>query len=625
MSSLLPPAPDALHRGGDTYARVLTGMASRTDRGFTFLQPDGSEHTFSFAAVVQECERRSRHLLSMGLRPGDHLALVVPEGDAFVLTFLACLYCGIVPVPLYPPLAFGRLDAYMEHTARILEAANARMLLTSRKVQTVLWSLVDRVSCLKQILVTEDLEGPASGPAPDPYAVKADQLAFLQFTSGSTSIPKGVMVPHRSILANARAIMVDTLSSHTEDKGVSWLPLYHDMGLIGFVLSPLRYAVPVYFIPTLTFVRRPTIWMEKIHQFRGTITFAPNFAFALATRRTSLEALSRLDLSCLKAVGCGAEPNHGDTLRSFLTHFEAAKLNPASILPCYGMAEATLAMSFCPLTAPLRSDWIEADAYHERGVALAVDLEAPERPGDDSRRVLEFVSCGMPIPQHQVRIVDEQLQPLPERVVGEILFTGPSVTDGYYQNPDGTAAAFTPQGLRTGDLGYLAGGELFITGRRKDLIILNGRNYDPQSIEWEAAGVEGLRKGNVVAFSAPGESTEQLILAAETRVEPEGHPALVEAVKKHVQATLFLPVADVVLLTVGSLPKTTSGKLQRAKTRQQYLEGTLASEGARTMGSQGETLTVARHVARSFVSRLKHEARSAASSLRDLLSTPKKD
>lgn len=624
MSFDFPPAPDALALGGDTYARVLTGMASREDRGFTFLQANGTEKVFSFAQVTAECVRRGTHLLNQGLRPGDHLALVVPEGDDFVLTFLACLYSGIVPVPLYPPLAFGRLDAYIEHTARILVAANTRMLLTSRKVQTVLWSLVDTVPGLERLITTEELVGPASGKAPDPYAVKADQLAFLQFTSGSTATPKGVMVPHRAILANAKAIMVDTLHAHTEDKGVSWLPLYHDMGLIGFVLSPLRYAVPVYFIPTLSFVRRPTLWMESIHRFRGSITFAPNFAFALATRRTSSELLAELDLTCLKAVGCGAEPNHGETLRAFLKHFEAAGLDPSAILPCYGMAEATLAMSFCPLDAPLRSDWIDADVYHARGEALAVDLLAPELPGDAQRRVLEFVSCGFPIPEHTVQIVDEYGVQAPDRVVGEIVFSGPSVTDGYYQNPEGTQAAFSPSGLRTGDLGYLANGELFITGRRKDLIILNGRNYDPQSIEWEAAQVEGLRKGNVVAFSAPGDATEQLVLAAETRIAPADYPALVERVKKHVQATLFLPVAEVVLLPVGSLPKTTSGKLQRAKTRQQFMEGTLATEGTRTLGSQGETLTVARHVAQSFVSRLKHEVRSTASTLGQLMKSTRK-
>lgn len=640
MEHAIPRSPDALAHGGRTYADIIAHMGAYQDRGYTFLQPEGHERFVSFAEVASEADRRARHFYARGLRPGDRMALIIPEGDEFVLSFLACLYAGIVPVPLYPPVAFGKLDAYIKSTAEILRVADVKMLLTTQKAQNVLWSLLDPVPSLKGLTVVEGLEGPGSGPSPDRSRFSEHDPAFIQFTSGSTAMPKGVMVPHRAILANARGIMEHTLESTLADRGVSWLPLYHDMGLIGFVLAPLRYAVPVYFIPTVSFVKRPSLWLESVHKFRGTITFAPNFAFALATRRTSDEQLAQLDLSCLKVVGCGAEPIHGDTMRGFISRMSQAGLRPETILPAYGMAEATLAMSFPGLREEVSSDWIDSDTYHAEGRALPARLDddaeagsptstsptsSSPSPNDSAHGLLEFVSCGRPIPEHTITIRDEQGQPLPERTIGEIYFAGPSLTAGYYNNAEGTRAAFTPLGLKTGDLGYVAGGNLYITGRKKDLIILNGRNYDPQSIEWEVGELEGVRKGNVVAFSRPGESSEELVIVAETRQGGVDPDVLQKAIRQHVQTQLALRVADIVLMGPGSLPKTTSGKLQRSRTRQQYLEGTLGEEGTRTMGNRGSTIVVARHVARSLLSRFKHEVKSRVEDFTHRGSPEKKD
>lgn len=612
MSPSVERSPDLLQPHGKSFADVLVALKSIQDRGYTFLQGDGREHFLSFAQLSAEAERRGRQLLARGLKRGDTVALIVPEGDEFVQSFLACIYTGIIPVPLYPPVAFGKLDAYISSTAQLVKAASAKMLLTTAKAQHVLWSLLDQVPGLSSLLTVEELQGEPTGPLAEPEKIQPEDVAFLQFTSGSTSTPKGVMVSHASILANTRGIMEHTLESNRDDKGVSWLPLYHDMGLIGFVLAPLRYLVPVYFIPTLSFVRRPTLWLDTVHKYRGTITFAPNFAFSLATRRTSAEQVKALDLSCLKVVGCGAEPNHGETLRAFVTHFVAAGLKPESLLPSYGMAEATLAMSFNPLRETFRSDWILADPYHQEGRAIPAQLDAQQGLSElgDGEAVLEFVTCGFPIPGHTTKVVDEHGQPLPDRQVGEVVFAGPSVTAGYFQNVEATHATFQPDGLHTGDLGYLVQGELFVTGRKKDLIILNGRNYDPQSIEWSVAELPGLRKGNVVAFSRPGSSSEELVVVGESKTPAEEHETLKQTISTHVRENFGLVVAEVVLLEPGSLPKTTSGKLQRSKTRQQYLAGQLGQEGSRTMGGQGQTLVVARHVARSLVSRFKHEVLS---------------
>jgi fatty-acyl-CoA synthase len=473
-----------------------------------------------------------------------------------------------------------------------------------------------RVPTLEKLVVSTDLNRPLQGPglAEEKAELQPDDLAFLQFTSGSTSLPKGVMVTHGSLAANCKAIIIDGLNADGKiDKGVSWLPLYHDMGLIGFVLAPLTAFVPVVFIPTLSFIKNATLWMETIHKHRGTISFAPNFAYALVSKRARAEQLARWDLSCMRVFGCGAEPINPETMRSFVTQFAAAGLKQSALLPCYGMAEATLAMAFIPLEEPLRTDRIDAEAYHARRVAAPAQAGATHEQGDAPAgpHFLEVVCCGKTFPGHGLSIRDDDGNELPERTVGEICFRGPSVAAGYFNNPEATkAAGMGPGGsgwLRTGDLGYLAGGEVFISGRLKDILILNGRNYYPQRIEWLVEEVPGVRKGSAVVFSRPGKSSEEVVVVF------EGRSAEVEALKAAITAKvseeLQLQVADVRMVAPGALPKTSSGKLQRRKTRDQYLAGTLGTEGVRTLGSMGSRLLIAKHLAYSLVGRAQHTAR----------------
>ncbi len=602
------PIPDARKTHSLSGPTIPQAIRDAVDYEGTvvFLQPDGSRTTFTRAQISHAIDQRAQHLSARGLKKGDRLGLVLPRNDEFVLTFMGALAIGVIPVPMYPPLSMGKLDAYVTTAELILGAAGACALVTEKKVQSVLWSLVGKVKGLTAIHCVEEMAGPAEGSPPDLSKIALDDVAFLQFTSGSTATPKGVVVTHRNLLAQAWAIMMEGLQAQPGEPGVSWLPLYHDMGLIGCVLSPFWISMPMTYIPTLTFVKHPTLWMETMHETRACFAFAPNFAYALARRRTSEEKLAKLDLSCVKVLGAGAEPNHPDTLRAFLDHFAKAKLDPKVILPCYGMAEATLAMTFRGTLTGMITDVIDADRYHAEQRAI------PAVAGPD-KRTLEFVSCGKPFTHHAVKVMDDAGRVLEDRCVGEIVYTGPSVTPGYYLRPDATAEVFKPEGLHTGDLGYLVDGELYVTGRKKDIIILNGRNYDPQSIEWEAAEVPGIRKGNVVAFSCPSESSEQLVIVAETK--EEDHATLAAAVKKRVQESLFLNVADVVLLGAGQLPKTSSGKLQRRRTRQQYLDGELGAEGVRTLGSRGEALTLARHLGKSMVARVKHNVLTKSGSL----------
>lgn len=580
---------------GPTVPHALAQYAFREDEGFRFVRMDDSEVFYSFKDLDREMRSRAHHLNKLGLKKGDRVAFIVPEPEDFVLTFLGAMAAGIVPVPMYPPLSFGKLDAYIEASGRIIEASKARVLLTDGRVQNILWSLVDAVPCLERIETVDTFRQPASS-LPELIDLTHNDVAFLQFTSGSTSHPKGVVVTHGSLLANLDGIMNVGLKIDDTDRAVSWLPLYHDMGLIGFMLAPAWYGVPTTYLPPTTFVKHPGRWMETMSRDKATISFAPNFAYALATRRTKPEKVAQLQLGQVKVLGCGAEPNHPDTLQSFVEHFAPAGLKPQALLPCYGMAEATLAMTFVGLDEPLKVDRVDAETYQAQKIA---------QPASQDSTVLEFVSCGKPFPGHDVLVVNDQMEILPERHVGEIVFRGPSVTPGYFEAPEKTAESFKEFGLFTGDLGYFSDGELYVTGRKKDVIILNGRNYDPQSIEWVVQDIDGIRKGNVVAFSVPSSRSEELVVVAEIRPGSD-QEFLKKEITRIVRDALGLAPAEIALVGAGQLPKTSSGKLQRAKTREQFLNHELGKEGERTHGARATNVTLAKHVAKSTVSRVKH-------------------
>ncbi len=581
-----------------TVVEAFRRIRTIEDCGYTFLDNANKPTLFSYAALYRAAEVRARALMGHGLVRGDRVAMVLAQPQDFVITFLGALLAGLVPVPMFPPLSFGKLDAYADSAVNILTVAGAKLIVTDKALSSVLWQVVPRVSTLKDLVLVEKLDDGkrAEGALPE---IGPDDLAFLQFTSGSTAAPKGVMVTHKSLVANCWAIATEGMELVPRvDVAVSWLPLYHDMGLIGFVITPLMKAVHVVFIPTLTFVKRPNIWMQVMNDYKGTISFGPNFAFALATKRAGEKELGSWDLSRVRLIGCGAEPINASVMIEFVEKFANNGMKPNVPMAAYGMAEATLAMSFADRNGDL--DVLLVDAETFRGEKRVVT------PNDDAL-ALTFVGCGKPFTSHGLGIMDDAGNLLGEDQEGEIVFRGPSLTDGYWQNPEATQEVFRADGwLRTGDLGFLHAGNIYITGRSKDLIILNGRNHHPTTIEWAVAEIDGVRKGNVVAFSRPGHDSEELVIVAETRPEPPA--GLADTIKTAVADQLSLKVADVVLLAAGQLPKTSSGKLQRRKTRDQYMNGELGGEGVRTLGSTGEKLTVARHLARSLLGRATHAA-----------------
>jgi fatty-acyl-CoA synthase len=451
-----------------------------------------------------------------------------------------------------------------------VRASGARAVVTLASIQAAL-AVSEAAPELATPLIADDLFRPAAVPSASvPFAsIGPSDLCFLQFTSGSTSAPKGVMVSHRNLIANANAFLgPHGVARRDDDIAVTWLPLFHDMGLVGFVLGTLVHELPTVLLPTEAFARRPTIWMQAMHDHRGTITFAPNFAFGLAAKRSRDKDTEGLDLTRIRVAGCGAEPINAQVLRAFADRFGPAGFAASALMPSYGMAEATLAISFHPHGTPLLTDRVSAPAM-KHGKAT------PAAPAADSH---ELVSCGRAFPDHAVEIVDEHARVLREREIGEIRTRGPSVTAGYHGDPVATQESFRDGWLYTGDLGYLADGNLYVCGRIKDLIIIRGANFHPQDIERVVADIPTLRRNNAVAFSVLDQGEERLVIAAEGNRADAAE--LRQAIANEINATLGLVTRHVAVVRVGSLPKTSSGKVQRRKTKQWFERGLLEEHGS---------------------------------------------
>ncbi len=581
-----------------------TGGPTRGLPGGADAPPGGaSEASFSFAAVEHISARFGGALQALGLRKGDRVALILPNKDDFVLCLHGAIRAGIIPAPIYPPMALGQLQAYLDNTRHIVAKSGARILVTTAKIKRLLGTVQAACPVLEQVVAIEGIRESAEPLQKEKIGL--DDVAFIQFTSGSTSRPKGVTLTHANLAANIKCIMKDGLRSGPDDVGVSWLPLYHDMGLIGFVLAPLYHLVPIVYLPAILFLKRPVTWFQAITRHRGSIAYAPNFAYALCIKRIKAVELEGLDLSTWRVAGCGAEPIRPETLEGFATAFSKIGFRKEALLPSYGMAESALAVTFTELGEGLKTLSVNGPMLWEKGTAEVV--------AEDDANAVRLVSCGPEFPQHQIRVFEPNdatsADPLPEGVVGEVRIAGPSVMPGYWEDAERTREAFAGSYLRTGDLGFLRDGHLFVCGRSKEIVIVNGRNYYPQDMEWEASKVAGVRRGNVVAFGARDPSgverdRERVILAFEVQ-EPERlaqSSSLVSEVRRAVQEGMGLTLDDVIALPPGALPKTSSGKLQRAKTRDLYETGELMG---RSGTHDGRKLDVAKQAAISQLSYFK--------------------
>lgn len=586
-----------------TIVDALEQAAGRAEpgRGYHFHQEEGqSEPFFSYAGIERASARHGGALQALGLRKGDRLAIILPENDDFLFTFFGALRAGIIPVPIYPPTGLGQFRGYLESTRHVVARSGARALVTTPTIQRLLGGVEASCPSLRKILSIQEVQ--AAREELYPVKISPEDVALLQFTSGSVARPKGVVISHESLMANVHGINRQGLQVGPDDIAVSWLPLYHDMGLIGFVLAPLVQRVPVILLPPLTFLRRPSVWLRAIHRHRGTISYGPNFAYALAVKRIKPAELEGVDLSCWRVAGCGAEPIRPDTLESFSRTFAPWNFQRTAFVPSYGMAESTLAVSFETRGEGARYDDVYGPSLYEEGVAKSVSFDHPE--------AVRLVRCGQPIDDHTIAIFsqeDPQCEtPLPERTIGEICIRGPSLMQGYFDAPDQTAEAMVGGWFHTGDLGYLADGDLIVCGRAKELLIINGRNFYPHDIEWAASRVPAVRKGNVVAFGIPGRDREHVIVVFETNlVAPEERQLAQAEVRQIIQEAIGLTVDEVFAVSPGVLPKTSSGKLQRLLVRHLHEQGNL---GKRSVARNLDRLDLARELLRSqlafLVSRL---------------------
>ena len=552
-----------------TLVDLLRGASASAGTGIRLLDRRGDVAAWlPWPEVWRRSLLAAGRLASLGIQAGDRVALVFPTGAGFVDAFFGTILAGAVPVPMYPPVRLGRLDEYDAQAARMLDAVGARLVLADRRVRRLLGRAIAGARPPFGCIALDD---PAPGEATAGTAVAAprpDDLALIQFSSGTTRDPRPVALTHRALVAQTMA-----LNGYWPDaggvvhSGASWLPLYHDMGLIGCLFPAVERPGTVTLIPPEAFVASPAIWLRTIAAYRATISPAPNFAYSLSTARIRDEELEGVDLSSWRVALCGAETVVPGVLRAFAQRFARWGFDERALTPVYGLSEASLAVTFSEPGRPFTSR-----RFDRRGLEAGASAQL-----DEAGR--ELVSLGRPIPGVELRIADAAGRPLEDGKVGEVQCRGPSMMAGYYGKPEATAEAWCDGWLRTGDLGFLHGGELHLVGRLRDILLLRGRNHDPSEVELAVDGVPGVRTGccAAVTWLPEGADGERLLVLVEARrgVGSARFPAIARACARAIVEQTGLAADEVAVLAAGTLPRTSSGKLRRGDALQQYLSGRL--------------------------------------------------
>ncbi len=567
-----------------TLVEVLEWHAQRHPerRHVLYLAGSGDPEELTYGGLRKRSRAVAAGLSRLGLGPGSAVGVMLPSGLEYFTAFFGAQLVGGFPVPLYPPARKSQIEDHLRRQAGILRTAGAEVLITFSEVLPLARLLGAQLPGLRKVVTVDELCADAG--APPSVNVREDDIAFLQFTSGSTGNPKGVILTHANLLANLRAIG-RVAEFGPDDVGVSWLPLYHDMGLIGAWMGVLYYGMPLYLMSPLSFLARPSRWLWAIHRYRGTLSAGPNFAYELCVNKVPDEWIEGLDLSSWRGTFNGAEPVNPEIVRRFLERYGPYGFRPEAMMPVYGLAENSVALTTPPRRRPPIVDVVDRETFQRSGKAVPV---AEDDPG-----ALRFICCGVPLPDHEVRILDENGHEVGERQEGRLEFKGPSATSGYYRNPEATAKLVRGEWRDSGDRAYIAGGEVYVTGRVKDIIIRAGRNLYPHELEGAVGEIPGIRKGCVAVFGSPDPSTgtERLVVMAETRERDE---AALEKLRQAVQDVtvdlLGTPAEAVVLVRPHSVPKTSSGKIRRSAARQLYESGGSASGGS--LGWQVARLTI---------------------------------
>ena len=580
------------HRRAD-FASLAEAIdyAARGEAGLNFYSARGElGAVLPYRELRDRAQAAARGLIRAGLPRGTRVVMVADTTPAFVQLFAACQYAGLLPVPVAVPTSLGGRDAYVATLKRQIEGSAAAAAVAPEELMTYMQEAALGES-LSLIATPEEVFALPEGAA-ELRTWGPGEPCYLQFSSGSTRFPKGIDIPQRALMANCHAIAVDGLDFRPGDRAASWLPLYHDMGLVGFMLVPLTNQFSCDYLTTRDFARRPMMWPTLIAMNQATFSYSPTFGYDLCSRRVSEGKLTlpSIDLKSWRAAGIGGDMIQPHVLDRFAAAFAPVGFDRRAFVPSYGMAEATLAMSFSPLNKGMLTDAVSRHAMASEGRAVPAAVAAD--PADTRR----FVRCGRPLVGHELQVRDPEGRPLPDRAIGRIFFRGPSLMTGYYRLPDETARVLDADGwLETGDLGYLLAGEIVITGRSKDLIIIAGRNIWPQDLEWTVEETLELRRGDTAAFSIETDDGEAVALLIQCRVT---QPAEREALAR--EATSLLQRAHgvecrVVLIPPHGIPQTSSGKISRAKAKANLLAGVYAlAAGPEGAGPVGRAATATR-------------------------------
>ena len=571
QTEVTPTLDPSLERRYADFETLVDAIeyAAKGVRGVNFYDARGNvKEVITWKEVRDRAEAIGRKLVGMGFEKGDRIALIAETSANFVAFFVGCQYASVLPVPLPLPTSFGGKDGYVSQLRMQMESCKANGLMAPSFMDEIVAQATEGLDL--KFKGDTDAYMAAEGDG-EPVLPTADDLAYLQYSSGSTRFPHGVSVTHRSLLSNTHGMGFHGVRLEENDRCVSWLPFYHDMGLVGTLLTTMTCQVSVDFIPTEEFARRPLSWLRVLSANKGTITYSPTFGFDICTRRAAMRssAFEGLDLSSVRVAGIGAEMIRPDVMKEFQQTFGGIGFSWGAFLPSYGLAECTLGVSFGEVGKGIEVDLIEE-------AALTGDRHVLVNGSGDTR-MREVVNCGRLLPEYEIEIRDESDTPLPDRQVGRVYLRGTSVMREYFNDPETTRAVLSPEGwLDTGDMGYMKDGCIYIVGRAKDMIIVNGRNHWPQDIEWAAEQVEGVKKGDVAAISVPGDNSEEVpLILAQCRISDATERAkLVDALKKQIQTETGVNCL-IELVPPKSLPRTSSGKLSRTKARNQYISGHL--------------------------------------------------
>ena len=549
--------------------------AAQGETGYNFY--NGSAKLYAklpYQELREQSQALARRLIGLGISRGSRVAMVADTQPDFMRLFFACQYSGLIPVPLPASIHLGGRDAYVSQLERLLAICQAEIAMAP---DDFLPYLKDATAGLnlrfsgspKEFDDLPESDEPLRPPEPN-------DVAYLQYTSGSTRFPRGVMITQKAVLSNLFAILKYGIQIRPGDRAVSWLPYFHDMGLVGLVLAPMAAQMTVDYLNTRDFAMRPRLWLTLMSQNRGTLSFSPTFGYELAARRVREKEVPNFDLSAWRIAGVGAEPIRTESLERFADLLAPSGFDRRSFVPCYGMAECALAVSFSPLGQGLDVDQVDRDALAEEQKALPLH---PNR-GNGTASVNTFTNCGAPLPGFDVEIRDDQGQVLPERHCGTLFVRGPSVMSGYFGDLKATREVLSPDGwLNTGDLAYRVGNSIVITGREKDLIIINGRNVWPQDLEYLAEKQPEVRTGDASAFSVPGSNGEErAVMMVQCRESDESKRADLQG-RLHSQIRQEFGIDCLIeLVPRNTLPRTTSGKLSRSGARKEYLKRVAAKQ-----------------------------------------------